>query len=191
MEVTLLRIYDRPEELIAFAFGMTRGKPSIPLKNVPKWINLRHESPIEHSAATFFISDISRSCLAQLVRHRIASYTVESMRYCDMSENEMVLPKSISDKAIAAQVTILHYEDCRSLYDELISLGVPKEDARFVLPLATGTSLLMTANFRSYRHIIKLRTHKSAQWEIRELANTILGILYVEAPNVFKDLVDA
>jgi len=79
---------------------------------------------------------------------------------------------------------------CQETYQELRSLGIPKEDARFVLPNATPTRMVMTANFRQWRHIISLRCSKQSQWEIRDVCSRILWELYLIVPSVFTDLVD-
>lgn len=186
MDVELLRVTERPEELIAQAYGICTGKDTIPYENIQRWIKQGHLSPLEHAVSTFRIEGISRSCLAQLTRHRLASYSVESMRYCYVGENAVVLP-NIQDDLNRALV-VNSYENAFFVYEELVASGVPKESARFVLPLATTTRLIMTANFREWRHIIRLRTHPSAQWEIRGLMEKICYHLKTVAPNVFRDL---
>lgn len=154
-----------------------------------KLIELGHESVLEHASATFLIEGISRACMAQLTRHRLASFTVESMRYCDVSGNGVVTPASVQPGVgwtsdVFAQAT----EYARQAYESLLDGGVPPEDARYVLPIGTTTRLAMTANFRELRHIIKLRGSNEAQWEIRALAGKLLEILKEHAPNVFGDL---
>lgn len=186
MKIELWRMTPEPENLIAEAYGICTNK-NVPVENIPKWIKMGHESPLEHCVATFLIEGISRSCLAQLTRHRLASFSVQSMRYVDMFETGQTVPESIRTTGMLDNYA-LHMADSQDLYELLLNNGVPKEDARMVLPLATHTTLLMTANFRELRHIIRIRTHSSAQWEIRELANKILDILVEAAPNVFSDL---
>jgi thymidylate synthase (FAD) len=185
MYIKLMAITPFPEELIADAYGTCTNR-DVPVENIPMWVSLGHESPLEHASASFIIGDISRACLAQVTRHRIGmSYSVQSMRYVDSSDSGFVIPdlpppwkQWYKDRVNSAF----------DLYIDMVANGIPKEDARFVLPLATKTKLIMTGNFRSWRHFIKLRTDKSAQWEIRELAQRILNHLVVEAPNVFRDL---
>lgn len=194
MKVTLMSITNNSQLLIAEAYGICTGKHSIDVENIQKWIKLGHESPLEHASATFMIEGISRSCLAQLTRHRLASYSVESMRYCDVSENKTVVPLSVLEESIHLPepnpmtdfIGVVEY--ARSVYEYLVKIGVPKEDARFVLPLATSTRLIMTMNFRELRHFFELRTSKAAQWEIRNVANNILDIMIEQAPHVFSDL---
>ena len=150
-----------------------------------------HESLIEHGSVTFEISGISRSCSHQLVRHRLASYSQESQRYVDMSDPRFVIPPDIAADPRALEIWGGVVDEIEAAYQELRKLGIRKEDARFLLPNAAATRIVMSANFREWRHVIKLRTDPAAQWEIRELADRVLDILYQVAPSVFQDLVDA
>jgi thymidylate synthase (FAD) len=150
-----------------------------------------HESIIEHASATFEISGISRACSHQVVRHRLASYSQESQRYVSMTDPEFVVPPDIAANLRAMEVWQGVVDEIREAYQELRRLGIRKEDARFLLPNATATRIVMSANFREYRHFIKLRSDPAAQWEIRELASRFLDALYEVAPAVFSDLVDA
>ena len=147
-----------------------------------------HESIIEHASVTFEISGISRACSHQLVRHRIASYSQESQRYVDMLAPEFVVPPSIAENAQAMVV----WEECMGqvvdAYHKLRELGARKEDARFVLPNATATRIIVTMNFRALRHLFSVRCEKAAQWEIRDLALEMLRQVYALAPGVFGDL---
>ena len=154
-------------------------------------INDGHESLVEHVSATFEISGISRACTHQLVRHRMASYSQESQRYVDMSDAEFVVPPAIASDSRAMEIWEGVIDEIRAAYRELRGMGVRKEDARFLLPNAAATRIVMTANLREWRHIIKLRTDPAAQWEIRELASRVLTALHQVAPSVFQDLVDA
>ena len=150
-----------------------------------------HESIIEHACATFEVSGISRACSHQLVRHRIASYSQESQRYVDMSNPEYVVPPAVADNTAARETFSRFLQGVSETYKQLRSQGVRKEDARFVLPNAAATRIVVTMNFRSWRHVIQERgLNPAAQWEIRELANRVLDILYEVAPNVFQDLID-
>jgi len=150
-----------------------------------------HESIIEHAVATFEISGISRACSHQLVRHRIASYSQESQRYVEMSRPDYVLPASVAENPEASAVFDRLAEAVSSAYRDLRELGVPKEDARFVLPNAAATRIVVTMNFRAWRHVIRERAlNPGAQWEIRDLASRVLDALNEVAPSVFGDLVD-
>ena len=147
-----------------------------------------HESIVEHASVTFDIRGISRACSHQLVRHRIASYSQESQRYVDMSAPEFVVPPSISGTPEAMAVWEEFMGQVSRAYRGLRALGVRKEDARFVLPNATCTRIIVTMNLRSLRHFFSVRCDKSAQWEIRALALEMLRQVYVLAPSVFGDL---
>jgi thymidylate synthase (FAD) len=149
-----------------------------------------HESIIEHASVTFDISGISRACSHQLVRHRIASYSQESQRYVDMSAPEYVVPPSVAESAEARVVWEEFLAQVGETYRRLRALGIRKEDARFVLPNATATRIIVTMNFRSLRHFFQVRCDKAAQWEIRALALEMLRQVHRLAPAVFQDLYD-
>jgi thymidylate synthase (FAD) len=147
-----------------------------------------HESIIEHACVTFEISGISRACSHQLVRHRIASYSQESQRYVDMREVELVVPPSVATNPEALAVWAEFMEQVGHTYACLRGFGVRKEDARFVLPNATATRIVVTMNLRSLRHFFEVRCDRAAQWEIRALALEMLGQVHAVAPAVFGDL---
>ncbi len=146
-----------------------------------------HWSPFEFASATFYIEGVSRSCLAQLTRHRLASFMVRSMRYVKQQPEEVVVPESVENAGLTEEYRE-KFEELYELYQKSIEAGVPKEDARFLLPIGSKTSLYLKANFREFRHIIDLRGSKEAQWEIRELAQRFHGELEKIAPTVFEDL---
>jgi thymidylate synthase (FAD) len=144
-----------------------------------------HHSVLEHAVATIMISKISRSATHQLVRHRLCSFTEMSQRYCTFNEPfGYVAPESC--KGIEAYPMIM--DTIAKWYTQLIELGIKPEDARMVLPNACHSTIVVTANFRQWRHIIELRTDKTAQWEIRDCCNDILSELYYLYPVIFKDL---
>ncbi len=146
-----------------------------------------HESIIEHAGATFEISGISRACSHQLVRHRLASYSQESQRYVDMSDPEIVLPDAIADNPDALAIWSRYMEQVKETYQELRALGVRKEDARFALPNAAATRIVVTMNFRELRHFFRLRITPEAQWEIRRMALEMLRQLLPYAPTIFGE----
>ena len=149
-------------------------------------IRAGHESVLENAIATFDIKGISRACQNQVVRHRIGcSYCVESMRYVDVSEREVVVPHKLFMNFPEISELFKELKEC---YSELIEGGVPKEDARSILPLATSTNMTMTMNFRALRHFLKLRLSKRAQWEIRELAYLIYKICSEKWPWVLEGI---
>jgi thymidylate synthase (FAD) len=147
-----------------------------------------HESIIEHASLTFEISGISRVCSHQLVRHRIASYSQESQRYVDLSDPEFVVPPSVAQNSEAMGIWNDLTGRMREAYRDLRELGVKKEDARFLLPNAAATRIVLTMNFRELLHFFRVRCDRAAQWEIRALAKEMLKLAYQVAPSVFQDL---
>jgi thymidylate synthase (FAD) len=148
-----------------------------------------HESVIEHACFTFFIEDISRSLTHQLVRHRIASYTQQSMRYVDLTKSEsyFIKPESIEKQEELSALFDYAMTRCKTVYDTLREKGIPPEDARFVLPIATQTKIAFTMNARELKHFFMMRCCLRAQWEIRELANRMLKICKAVAPSLFEN----
>ena len=196
MEVELIAItqYLRgdgtPEELLEHAGRVcyrseARGEPGAFLK---ARIREGHESIIEHASATFEISGISRACSHQLVRHRLASYSQESQRYVAMDDPEWVIPDDVAEDEAALEVWETFAGQVVSAYEALRERGVRKEDARFVLPNATATRIIVTMNFRELRHLFRIRISRGAQWEIRQLGVAMLEGVYPHAPAVFGDL---
>jgi len=192
--VALLSITQDAEWLIESA-GRTayQSQDRITHESAGKFIKMLlsrgHESVLEHATATFRISGVSRAMTHQLVRHRLVSYTQKSQRYVDEEGFDYVIPESIMDgsqednRLYHSAITL-----ARNAYERLVKRGFPKEDARFLLPNATETEIVVTANFRQWRHMIKLRTSIHAQWEIRAVFQNILMILKAECPSVFSDL---
>ena len=137
-------------------------------------IRAGHESVLENAIATFDVKGISRACQNQIVRHRIGcSYCVESMRYVNVENNEIIIPRKLFMEwpdALEAAAEI------NKMYRELIRCGVPKEDARYLLPLGITTNMTVTMNFRAIRHFLKLRLDKKAQWEVQQVAYQIYKI---------------
>ena len=175
MKVTLLDSTKDPAWLISMAARRCYASRS---KDTPEsrtsLIKAGHTSILEHATATFDIDGISRACQNQIVRHRIGcSYCVESMRYVDMSEAEIVVPHKLF-MAFPEIVDVM--KETKQLYAELVRLGVPKEDARALLPLGTATNMTVTMNFRAIRHFLKLRLSKHAQDEVRQVAYQIYKI---------------
>ncbi|MBN1487405.1 MAG: FAD-dependent thymidylate synthase, partial [Anaerolineae bacterium] len=147
-----------------------------------------HESIIEHASATFEIGGISRACSHQLVRHRLASYSQESQRYVDMSDPELVMPDAIAQNLAASKRWLGFVKEVQQVYQELRELGMRKEDARFVLPNAVATRILVTMNFRELLHFFHLRISPQAQWEICAVAIKMLELVASYSPTIFGDL---
>jgi len=186
MQVTLVQAPTQPLQLIADIASICYGKDqaSDSVKLVKHLFKNGHHSVFEHIHYTFKIEGISRACLAQLTRHRHASFTVRSQRYCDESEQFFIIPKDIKNNEDA----LLNYEDLlgdiKLVYAHLIDCGVKKEDARMILPNATTTELYMSLNLRELLHIVSLRNTKQAQWEIRELMQLIIELVSYNNPEI-------
>lgn len=173
MRVTVIRATESPMQLVSEAAGMCYGKDNYDPKRVRRCIANGHTSVTEHVSATFRIEGISRSCLAQLTRHRMASFSVMSQRYCTIEGDDWyVMPQSFIDKGEEVMFEAA-MDRAKRDYLHAIAKGVKQEDARFLLPEATKTSLIMTINVRSLMNFLSLRLAKSAQWEIRKLAEQI------------------
>ncbi len=193
MNVELLSITENAEQHIEFCGRMAYQSQNRITENsaekfIESLIKRCHTSVLEHGVVSFRISNISRACSHQLVRHRLASFTQKSQRYTNSDNFEYIIPDSIKNDGRTLEIFLNTMETLNDAYNTLQKLGIKKEDARFVLPEACSTELVMTANFREWRHIIQLRTDKSAQWEIREVCQEILKILKEKAPNCFGDL---
>lgn len=193
MEVDLLAVTPDAEKVIEEA-GRTcymsheRASDASAARFIRMLVTRGHLSVLEHAAATFRVRGLSRAATHQMVRHRLCSFSQRSQRYVRESGQAPVLPPSIETNAEAAACFNEAMASAQRAYDRLINLGVPKEDARFVMPNATPSEIVMTANFRELRHIIQVRGSRGAQWEIRAMAAAVLGIMKSIAPNVFFDL---
>lgn len=144
-----------------------------------------HFSPFEHASFTFAIEGVSRVATHQLVRHRVASYSQQSQRYVGMKGNGCVVPPSVSADAEALKVFLEQAEAAGLAYEKLLSLGIPKEDARFILPHGGETRIVVTMNARELHHFFALRLCRRAQWEIQEMARGMLREARAAAPVIF------
>ena len=169
-----------------------------------------HESPIEHASFTFGIEGVSRAFLAQITRHRIASYSVQSQRYVKENDFEFVVPPEIEAVPEAKRVFEQSMEDAISSYRKLADLLADKhykaflaqgidekmakrnaekkaiEDARFVLPNACDTKMIATFNARSLYNFFRHRCCNRAQWEIKAVADEMLRLVLEVAPTLFS-----
>ncbi|MDK2903919.1 MAG: thymidylate synthase, partial [Clostridiales bacterium] len=148
-------------------------------------VDLGHESPIEHASFTFAIEGISRACSHQLVRHRLASYSQKSQRYVKEDQFQYVIPPSYADKGMEDRFEE-RMKIIQQWYNEDIEAGIPKEDARYNLPNACQTQLMVTMNARELWHFFRLRCCLRAQWEIRAVAESMLGEAKKVAPLLFE-----
>ena len=197
MNVKLIGFTPNPEKIPAMAAKLTHSKTKPEdldktsdkeLKAILEQVtSLGHTSVIEHTNFTFAISDVSRSLTHQLVRHRIASYAQQSQRYVDFKEPNYVTPPKIAKNKQMKKA----YDDTMKTiweqYSNLLDMGIPAEDSRFVLPNAACTNIIVTMNARSLLNFFELRCCQHAQWEIRQLANKMLKEVKKVAPTIFKN----
>ncbi|MDL2263496.1 FAD-dependent thymidylate synthase [Synergistaceae bacterium OttesenSCG-928-I11] len=144
-----------------------------------------HMSPFEHASFTFAIDGLSRVASHQLVRHRIASFSQQSQRYVTMGAPCAVVPDEIAKNPEATALFERAANESHAAYERLVAMGVPKEDARFILPHGWETSLVMTMNARELNHFFALRLCRRAQWEIRCLARKMLALVRESSPELF------
>ena len=188
MKLYLLRCTEFPGELCGQAAATCTDSKNYEsaLKHA---VESGHTSVLEHAVFTFKIDGISRACLAQLTRHRLASFDVQSQRYVKLDNPELVIPDSILMmdplNTSLAEEAIQCMRNSMDIYKKLLDAGVPAEDARYVTPQAVPTELVMTMNARELLHFFSLRTCNRAQWEIRKLADEMLRICRRVAPEIF------
>lgn len=191
MKVELIAITPEPERIIEIAARTCyqSGDKMVPEKLgelLPKLIAMGHESPFEHAYATFKVNDVSRAMTHQLVRHRLLAVSQKSQRYVSEGNFDWVMPPSV--KADGKAEFDRDMEVIRAMYKKWKDKGLKNEDARFVLPNACTTEMIISANFREWRHVFHVRCHRRAQWEIREVCLAMLKELNQQAPHVFADL---
>lgn len=220
MTVRLIAHTPEPEKVVAAAAKLCYSDAHIPdlldgldeaktARFLEMLSDLGHASPIEHASFTFGIEGVSRTLLAQITRHRIASFSVQSQRYVRLDDFRYVVPPEIEAVPAAKQAFLESMqEDARRYLDlvdkleqshtqRLMEEGLPEkqarakaaklanEDARFVLPNACETKLVMTMNARSLHNFFRLRCCRRAQWEIRALAEQMLRLVLPVAPHLF------
>ena len=166
-------------------------------RRIKNLLKLKHLATLRFAYATFKVSDISRACSHQLVRHPHLSYLQRSQRYCSESKQGYVFPPNYSIGFLDdEEAEVNHIFDevemiANWAYRSLIKHGYKKGDARYVLPQAVTTELYVTGNFQAWYDFLSKRTDKAAQWEIRYVAVEIAKELSVYAPNIFGGFVDA
>ncbi|QLH74791.1 MAG: FAD-dependent thymidylate synthase [Methanomassiliicoccales archaeon] len=149
-------------------------------------VGMGHHSVIEHAYYTFSVEGVSRALTHQLVRHRIASFSQQSQRYVSLLDPEYVMPSSIAQDVESRKVFEEAMEKAWEAYQKLAS-RVPVEDARYVLPNACETNIVVTMNARELIHFFSLRCCNRAQAEIREVADEMLRLAKEVSPSIFKD----
>mgnify|MGYP002514653711 CR=1 FL=1 len=212
MNVTLLAHTPNPERLVATAARLCYSADDVEIimdgmcdndaeKQIKLLQSIGHESPIEHVSFTFAIEGVSRSLLAQITRHRLASFSVRSQRYVSMSNSDYVTPDAIESDTLIDSLYDAFMKTSNDIYKQIsdrlqlkyIENGMdPKsatkkaiEDARYVLPNATTTAMIVTMNARELMHFFRLRCCNRAQWEIREVADEMLRLCQEVAPTLF------
>lgn len=148
------------------------------------------EALLDHVVYMFEIEDCSRVTTHQLVRHRTASYDQESQRFSAATREGVVTPPSIQTNEAAYKAYDEALKAVYGAYEKMVAAGVPKEDARYVLPSAIKTKLVMTVSARSLMHVVWQRTALQAQWEIRELANTMLNLAREATPELWGKIIE-
>jgi len=192
MKVKLLNYTPNPEKTVYLAARQCFSQNFPEGGNQEDWeklikflISHQHFSPFEHISFTFSIQGISRVCSHQLVRHRLASYSQQSQRRVTQ-DLIFIFPPSIQKEEKAKGV----YKDAMiqlySIYHQLCNLGISKEDARYVLPQAIATNIVVTMNTRELFHFFEERLCLKAQWEIRSLANKMLQLCLDVSPIIFS-----
>jgi thymidylate synthase (FAD) len=152
---------------------------------IKRLLQMGHESPLEHAYASFRIRYGSRAMTHQLVRHRLLAISQQSQRYVNEDGFTYVVPETLTE----AQRVEYHQDmqTIQRMYSKWRRQGLRKEDARFVLPNACTSEIVVSANFREWRHILDVRLSPKAQWEIRKVCGLILDHLAKHAPTCFED----
>jgi thymidylate synthase (FAD) len=206
LQLTLLQHTPDPDRAVAVAGRLCYApvsaadlKQEMSDEDVAKLVRILvrsgHHSALEHASFTFAVDGVSRACTHQLVRHRMASYNQQSQRYVRFGEaDSFIVPPSIATDPQARQVFLTAMEQARVAYDRLVDLGLAdgrskesvQEDARFVLPNAAETKIVVTMNTRELRHFFQVRCCRRAQWEINALAWRMRGVVRALSPNLFQ-----
>jgi len=204
LNVVLLRHTPEPEEVVAMAAklcysasGMEDLKQKIETKDqeafVERLASIGHLSPVEHISFTFGIEGISRACSHQLVRHRVASYSQQSQRYVREEQFDFIIPPSIKQDTALTQEYKQFMAEAQENYTRVLKrleeLGyrgeAGQQDARYLLPNAAETKIIVTMNARELLHFFRVRTCNRAQWEIRAMAERMLALAQKTAPTIF------
>ena len=198
MKVNLIKYTQEPEKTVAVAarlcyspVGVDDLMNELSNESVEKLVRFviksGHLSTTEHINFTFAIEGVSRALTHQLVRHRIASYNQQSQRYVKFKDNfEYILPPSIEKDEDSRKKFEGMILDIHGLYKELLASGIEAEDARYILPNASETKIIVTMDGRELLHFFTVRCCNRAQWEIRKLATKMLKLVKKVAPLVFE-----
>jgi thymidylate synthase (FAD) len=155
-------------------------------KFIDNVVGMGHHSIIEHAYYTFSLEGVSRAMTHQLVRHRLASFSQQSQRYVSLLTPDYVVPATVKGNPEAERRFQEAMDQAWGAYQKLAEI-VPVEDARYVLPNACASNIMVTMNARELLHFFTLRCCSRAQWEIREAAELMLAELLKVSPAIFKD----
>lgn len=198
MKVRLIKHTEQPEKMVAVAARLCYSPVGVDelleemneeeIKKLVRFvIKSGHLSTTEHISFTFGIEGVSRALTHQLVRHRLASFNQQSQRYVKFEDGfKYIIPPTIKDNVDARRKFDNLTKDSHDLYRELLKMGVEAEDARYVLPNASESKILVTMNGRELMHFFTVRCCNRAQWEIREMAISMLKKVKKVAPVVFE-----
>ena len=139
-----------------------------------------------HAMASFRITVVSRALMGQITRHRTACFSIRSQRYVDEEGFQYVTPPTIKHDKVAHALYQKCMDDLATTYESLKKLGIPKEDARMILPNSCYTTINMSMSFEGWLHYLRRRLDKKAQWEIRELAKQQYKALHEACPKIFN-----
>ena len=200
MKVRLINFTNDPEKIVAQSARLCYSALSVEnleekltnesiMKLIKKIMKLGHYSVLEHATFTFAIEGISRITSHQLVRHRLASFSQQSQRYVKINKEGFpyIIPKSIAKDKELAEIFIDAIKELDGIYQLLLDHSIEAEDARYILPQAVTTKMIISANARELLLIFKLRCCKRAQWEIREVAMNMLREVKKIAPTIFEN----
>lgn len=195
MKVELLSFIPDVERIIASSSKATRSKPATILlkdmdkeearKHIGRVMSYGHEGVSEFASFIFAVSGVSRVLTHQLVRHRIASYLQMSSRHTNLSKLDLIIPPKIKDNPEAYLIFNEFNKFAKDNYKKLLDLGIPKEDARYIMPDSIETHIVIGMNARALNNFLGHRLCKKAQWEIRSLANKIMELVKNETPSLF------
>ena len=190
MQIELKHITPDAENFIGSMAGICYGSDTADVtknvKRAAKCAQDGHLATLRFAHATFHVSGISRVCSHQFVRSKHLDFLQRSQRYCAESTASFTIPEALRATPQMEEQTKSLYEDLLAAYNNLIKRGVRKEDARFVLPEATQTELVVVGNLQAWLDFIKLRADKHAQHEIREVAKQINNQLHEHCPHIFN-----
>lgn len=198
MHVELLQYPEHPERAVATAarlcyapVGATELMETMPPERVQSVLSTimksGHFSTLEHVSYTFAVDGVSRALTHQLVRHRLASFNQQSQRYVKFAGDvEVVKPPTVAAQEDTSRIFDEAIDAVVDAYHKLLDAGVPAEDARYLLPNAAETKIVITMNIRELLHFLSLRCCNRAQWEIREMAWQMLALCKQAAPALFE-----